>query len=44
MKVAIVGFGIQGRKRLRFLKKKELSCIVDPNITKLTINLLKMYP
>ncbi len=44
MKVAIVGFGIQGRKRLRFLKKKELSCIVDPKYNKADYKFIKNVP
>ncbi len=29
MKIAIIGFGVQGKKRIRFLKKKNIFCIVD---------------
>ena len=44
MKVAIVGFGIQGKKRLKFLKKNEVSCIVDPKFKNADYKLIKNVP
>ena len=44
MKVAIVGFGIQGKKRLKFLKKNEFSCIVDPKFKNADYKSIKNVP
>ena len=44
MKVIIIGYGIQGRKRQLSLKKKEFICSVDPYSKKAKYKDIKEVP